>query len=219
MLLVCLLVGTISAFFALDVPSHLTLAALRDSRAAIGRLCDAHTWLAPLSYAAFYMAAAALTLPINVPLSLGAGALFGVAEGILVVSFASAAGATLSMLSSRFLLRDLVRARLGGRLAQVEAGMARDGVFYLFALRLAPVAPYTVVNLLFGLTEIAAWKFYAITQIGALPTLAVFVNAGMRLDRLSSVGDILSPGMIAALLLLAALPLTARYMRRSSVPR
>ena len=212
--LAVLLVAVIVGFFALGLHHEFSLAALRAHRAALDDFCTAHPVLAPIGYFVFYVAIAALTLPLNVPLALGAGALFGVAEGLLVVSVASSIGATLSMLSSRFVLRDWVRARFGQRLAEIEAGVARDGLFYLFALRLAPVAPYSLVNLLFGLTGISAWRFCVITQFGTFPTLLVFANAGRRLDEVNSVSAILSPGLMIALVMLASLPLLARFVLR-----
>ncbi len=217
--LAAVLAAVAGGFFALGLQHEFTLAALRTHRAALSDLCAAHPVLAPLAYLLLYIAIAAMTLPLNVPLALGAGALFGVAEGLAVVCLASSCGATLSMLSSRFLLRDAVRARFGVRLAEVEAGIARDGLFYLLALRLAPVAPYSLVNLLFGLTAVPALRFWAITLAGTFPTLLVFVNAGRRLDEVQSLTGLLSPGLIAALVMLAALPLLVRAVLARFAPR
>jgi uncharacterized membrane protein YdjX (TVP38/TMEM64 family) len=213
------LVAGIAGFFAFGLQDAFSLAALRAQRAALSDLCATHPLLAPLGYFLLYVAIAAMTLPLNVPLALGAGALFGVAEGLLVVCLASSCGATLSMLSSRFLLRDAVRARFGRRLVEIEAGIARNGLFYLLALRLAPVAPYSLVNLLFGLTAVPAWRFWAITLLGTFPTLLVFVNAGRRLDEVQSLSGLLSPGLIGALAMLAALPLLVRAVLARLAPR
>ena len=121
-------------------------------------------------------------------------------------------GATLSFLSSRFLFRDVVQRRFGDRLHDIEVGVARDGVFYLLSLRLAPVVPFTLINLLFGLTAIPMLRFYWVSQIGMLPATAVFVNAGTQLEKLTSVSGILSPALLISLLLLAVLPLAARFV-------
>lgn len=214
LLLVAALAATIGGFFALGLQHSVSLQALKDNRERLAQAIDAHPLLAPLAYWSLYTAVAALTLPVNIPLSLGAGALFGLVEGTLIVSFASACGATLSFLSSRFLFADLVRRRLGGRLADVEAGIARDGVFYLLTLRLVPAVPYTLINLLFGLTSIPALRFYWVSQVGMLPATMVYVNAGTRIDRLDSVAGILSPALIVSLLALAVLPLAARWTVR-----
>jgi uncharacterized membrane protein YdjX (TVP38/TMEM64 family) len=219
LLLVAVLVALIGAFFGFGLQHRLNLAALQENRQWLLDLSTAHPVVAPLAYGALYTAIAALTLPVNVPLSLGAGALFGLVEGTLIVSFASALGASLSFLSSRFLFRDSVQRRFGGRLRDIEAGIERDGVFYLLSLRLAPVIPYTLINLLFGLTGISVFRFYWVSQLGMFPATAVFVNAGTQLEKLQSVSGILSPALLGSLLLLAVLPLAARFavgaMRRA----
>jgi uncharacterized membrane protein YdjX (TVP38/TMEM64 family) len=212
LLLLALLAGLIAAFFALGLRDRLDLHALQANRQALTDLVQSHPVAAPLAYLGLYVGVAALTLPINVPLSLGAGALFGLVEGTLIVSFASAIGATLSFLSSRFLFRDAVQRRFGTRLRDIEAGIAKDGVFYLLSLRLAPVIPYTLINLLFGLTAIPVLRFYWVSQLGMLPATAVFVNAGTQLEHLQTVSGILSPGLIVSLLMLAVLPLAARAL-------
>lgn len=212
LLLLTLLAALIIAFFASGVRDRLDLHALQDNRQALLDFVNANPVAAASAYLLLYVAVAALTLPVNVPLSLGAGALFGLVEGALIVSFASAIGATLSFLSSRFLFRDAVQRRFGARLRDIEAGIARDGVFYLLSLRLAPVIPYTLINLLFGLTAIPVLRFYWVSQVGMLPATTVFVNAGTQLEHLQSVSGILSPGLIISLLLLAMLPLAARAL-------
>lgn len=212
LLLLAAVVAAISAFFAFGLQDRLNLRSLQENRQMLADLVQAHPVAAPLAYGLLYTAIAALTLPVNVPLSLGAGAVFGLVEGTLIVSFASAVGATLSFLSSRFLFRDAVQARFGDRLRDVEAGIARDGVFYLLSLRLAPVIPYTLINLLFGLTAIPVLRFYWVSQLGMLPATAVFVNAGTQLEKLTSVSGILSPALLVSLLLLAVLPLAARFL-------
>lgn len=212
LLLLALLVTLIAAFFASGLRDRLDLQSLQENRRALIDLVQAHPVAAPLAYLLLYVAVAALTLPVNVPLSLGAGALFGLVEGTLIVSFASAIGATLSFLSSRFLFREAVQRRFGARLRDIEEGIARDGIFYLLSLRLAPVIPYTLINLLFGLTAIPVLRFYWVSQLGMLPATAVFVNAGTQLEYLQTVSGILSPGLIVSLLLLAVLPLAARVL-------
>lgn len=211
LLLVVALAALIGGFFALGLQHRVNLQSLQDNRQALVDLCQAHPVLVPLCYALLYAAVAALTLPVNIPLSLGAGALFGLVEGTVVVSFASATGATLSFLSSRFLFRDVVQRRFGNRLREIEQGIQRDGVFYLLALRLAPVVPYTIINLVFGLTGISVLRFYWVGQIGMLPATIVYVNAGTQLEHLHSLSGIVSPGLLISLLLLAVLPLAARY--------
>jgi len=158
-----------------------------------------------------YVLVTAVSLPGAAILTLGAGAVFGLIEGVLLASFASSLGATLAMLSSRFLLRDFLVARYRERLASFDAGMAKDGLFYLFTLRLLPVMPFFLVNLVAGLVKLPVASYYVVSQLGMLPGTVAFVFAGTQLARIQSPGDILSPGLLAAFALLGILPLIARW--------
>ena len=151
-----------------------------------------------------------MSLPFAVWMTLAAGALFGLWGGIVIVSFASTVGATFAFLASRYLLRDWVRARLGPRAATIDAGLARDGAFYLFTLRLIPVVPFFAVNLLMGLTPIRVLTFYLVSQAGMLAGTAVYVNAGTQLAQLNSLSGIVSPGLLLSFALLGLFPWIAR---------
>ena len=157
-----------------------------------------------------YVAVTALSLPIAVWLTLAAGALFGFWQGLLLVSFASTIGASIAFLAARYLLRDWVHARFRERLEKIEAGVKRDGAFFLFSLRLLPVLPFFAVNLLMGLTPMRLPTFAWVSQIGMLAGTAVFVNAGTQLAQLESLSGILSPAIIASFAVLAAFPWIAR---------
>ncbi len=159
-----------------------------------------------------YVAVTALSLPLAVWMTLAAGALFGFWAGLLLVSFASSIGATLAFLTARYLLRDAVRARLGARAAAIEQGLARDGAFYLFTLRLIPVIPFFAVNLLMGLTPIRTRTFYLVSQAGMLAGTAVYVNAGTRLAQIDSLSGIASPALLASFALLGLFPWMARMV-------
>jgi uncharacterized membrane protein YdjX (TVP38/TMEM64 family) len=139
-----------------------------------------------------------------------AGALFGVVLGTLIVSFASTMGATLAFLSSRYLLRDWVQGKFGERLRAVDDGLEKDGAFYLFTLRLIPVFPFFVINLLMGLTRIKTGTFFGVSQIGMLPATIVFVNAGTQISRIESTAGLLSPTLIASFVALAFFPWAAK---------
>ena len=168
----------------------------------------------PLTLAAgfftIYVAITALSLPLAIWMTLAAGALFGFWAGLVLVSFASSLGATLAFLTARYLLRDTVRARLGARAAAIEQGLARDGAFYLFTLRLIPVIPFFAVNLLMGLTPIRTRTFYLVSQAGMLAATAVYVNAGTRLAQVDSLSGIASPALLASFALLGLFPWIAR---------
>jgi len=161
---------------------------------------------------ALYVAVTALSLPVAVWMTLAIGALFGFWWGLLIVSFASSIGATLAFLAARFFLRDWVRARLGTRAEAVDAGLARDGAFYLFTLRLIPVVPFFAVNLLMGLTPIRTGTFYLVSQAGMLAGTAVYVNAGTQLGRLDSLSGLVSPGLLLSFALLGVFPWVARIV-------
>jgi pyruvate/2-oxoglutarate dehydrogenase complex dihydrolipoamide dehydrogenase (E3) component/uncharacterized membrane protein YdjX (TVP38/TMEM64 family) len=157
-----------------------------------------------------YVAVAALSLPLAVWMTLGAGALFGFWQGLLIVSFASSLGATLAFLAARYLLRDWVRERLGTRAAAIDDGMRRDGPFFLFSLRLIPVIPFFAVNLLMGLTSIPALVFYLVSQAGMLAGTATYVNAGTQLAKLDGLSGIVSPELLISFALLGLFPWIAR---------
>ncbi|MCR8723810.1 FAD-dependent oxidoreductase [Frigidibacter sp. ROC022] len=172
----------------------------------------------PLALAAgvfgLYVVTTALSLPLATWLTLGAGALFGFWQGLLLVSFASTLGATLAFLAARWLFRDWVAARLGGRIEAIRQGVARDGAFYLFTLRLIPAVPFFAVNLLMGLTPIKAWTFYWVSQVGMLAGTAVYVNAGTQLAQIDSLSGLASPLLLGSFALLGIFPWIARAALR-----
>lgn len=211
-LLLGLILLLLASFFAFDLGQYLTLASLKAQQSALQAQVAADPWLAAGAFFTVYVAVTGLSLPGASLMTLVAGALFGLWQGLLIVSFASTLGALLSMFSSRFLLQDWVQQRFGQRLAGIEAGLARDGAFYLFALRLVPVFPFFLINLAMGLTKLPARTFWWVSQLGMLPGTLVYVNAGRELGQLDSIGGILSPGLLGAFVLLGVFPLLARKL-------
>jgi len=209
LVVVVLLIG---AFFVFDLSRFLSLDALKRNREALQAWQQAHPVAALGGYMAAYVAMAALSLPGAAVLTLAGGALFGVVTGTIAVSFASTVGATLAFLIARFVLRDAVRRRFGARLRPIEEGVARDGAFYLFTLRLVPLFPFFLVNLLMALTPIATPTFYGVSQLGMLPATIAFVYAGSRLAQIERLADVVSPGLIGAFVALGLLPLVLRKM-------
>ncbi|MFQ1741271.1 FAD-dependent oxidoreductase [Aeromonas veronii] len=206
-LLLALVMGSlIGTFFALDLGRYLTLDALQAQQAAVAQWVDGHFVSASLLFVLIYVLSTALSLPGASLLTLGGSAVFGVAWGLLLVSFASTIGATLAFLSARFLLRDWVERRFGDKLATFQSGMAKEGAFYLLSLRLIPIFPFFLVNLLMGLTPIRVSTYYWVSQLGMLPGTFVYVLAGSELGQLTSTGNILSPGLMVALTLLGLMP-------------
>lgn len=206
-LLLLLMMGClIGAFFAFDLGHYLSLSQLQARQESLALWVDRHFVAASLLFLVIYVLSTALSLPGASLLTLAGSAVFGVAWGLLLVSFASSLGATLAFLSARFLLRDWVSARFGDKLATFQAGMAKDGAFYLLSLRLIPIFPFFLVNLLMGLTPIRVSTYYWVSQLGMLPGTFVFVLAGSELATLTSTGNILSPGLMVALTLLGLMP-------------
>ncbi len=159
-----------------------------------------------------YVASTALSLPGAVILTLAAGALFGFVIGVVVVSFASSIGATLAFLASRFLLRDWVQTKFGDKLRAINAGVARDGAFYLFSLRLIPVVPFFVINLAMGLTPMRTLTYYWVSQLGMFLGTLVYVNAGTQLAQIEDLRGIASPLLIGSFVALGLLPWVARWI-------
>lgn len=193
-------------------PDLLTLETLKHHHSLLADWQRQSPFLSASLYFLLYTAIAALSIPGAALLTLLGGALFGLWQGTLLVSFASTLGATLAMLTSRYLLRDWVSRRFARHMATVNRGMARDGTFYLFALRLMPLFPFVVVNLLAGLTAVGVRRYWWVSQLGMLPATVVYLNAGRQLSQLTSIRDIISPAMLAAFALLGLLPLASRWL-------
>ena len=204
------LAALIAAFFVFDLGRFLSLEQLKASKAAIDTYREAHPLQAFAAYFGVYLAASALSVPGAVILTLGAGAVFGLLWGVVLVSFASSIGATLAFLTSRFLLRDAIQSRYGDRLRAINEGVRREGAFYLFTLRLIPAFPYFLVNLLMGLTPIPVRTFYWVSQVGMLAATIVYVYAGTELGKIESLKGILSPTLFGSLVLIGLFPLIAK---------
>lgn len=208
--LALVLIGAIAAYFVFDLGQYLSLENFKASQAEIVAAKDANPALYIAGFFLLYVAVTGLSIPGAAIMSLVAGALFGVVLGTLIVSFASTMGATLAFLSSRYLLRDWVQGKFGERLRAVDDGLEKDGAFYLFTLRLIPVFPFFVINLLMGLTRIKTDTFFWVSQIGMLPATIVFVNAGTQISRIESTAGLLSPTLIASFVALALFPWAAK---------
>jgi pyruvate/2-oxoglutarate dehydrogenase complex dihydrolipoamide dehydrogenase (E3) component/uncharacterized membrane protein YdjX (TVP38/TMEM64 family) len=208
--LLLLLALAIGAFVALDLARYLSFEQLKASQASFAQLHAEQPLTVAAVYFLIYVLATALSIPGAVVITLAGGAIFGLWQGLLIVSFASTVGATLAFLASRFLLRDWVEARFGQRLADINAGVDKEGGFYLFTLRLIPVVPFFLINLLMGLTRMKVWTYYWVSQLGMLAGTAVYVNAGTQLAQLDSVKGILSPALLGSFVLLGIFPLIAR---------
>lgn len=207
-----LVVAAIALFVVLDLGRFLSFELLQARRDELVAWRDAEPLLSTATFFSIYVLATALSIPGAVILTLAAGATFGLWWGLAIVSFASTVGATGAFITARYLLREAITARYGERLKAINAGIEKDGAFYLFTLRLVPLFPFFLINLLMGLTAMPAGRFFWVSQIGMLAGTVVYVNAGTQLAQLSSPAGILSPGLIGAFVLLGLFPYVARWL-------
>ena len=200
------------AFLWFDLGRYLNLEYLKARQADIDAFYHDHPVMVLGAYFAAYVAITGLSLPGAAIMTLAGGAVFGLLWGTVVVSFASTLGATVAFVVSRYVLRDGIQRRYGDRLKTINAGVERDGGFYLFTMRLVPAFPFFVRNLVMGLTPMRTLTFAWVSQIGMLPGTAVYVNAGTQLGRIESLQGILSPTLIGSFVLLGVFPLIAKWI-------
>jgi len=209
-LLLAVFVLAIASFYLAGVHRQLTFAQVKEQIAAWQGYVDENLLAAVAVFLIVYVSVTAFSLPIATWLSLAAGALFGRWLGTALVSAAATLGATLAFLSSRYILRDFVQQRWGQRLAIINRGVAQDGAFYLFTLRLVPAVPFFLINLGMGMTPMRTTTFAVVSWIGMLPATFLYVSAASELAQIEAPRDILSPTVIGSLALLGIVPLLLR---------
>ena len=200
----------VSAFFMFDLNQLLTLENIKASQAQFEQWRNTSPIFVSLAFLIIYTIVTALSMPGAAIMTLAAGALFGIIWGTIIVSFASTFGATLAFLASRYLFRDFIQQRFGNQLQSINNGIQRDGNFYLFTLRLVPVFPFFLINLLMGLTLIPAKSFYWVSQVGMLVGTIIYVNAGTQLSQIENLNSILSGQLLLSFALLGIFPLLAK---------
>lgn len=213
------LLGLIAVFFLLDLGQYFNLEYFKSNQARFDAFYQDNPFLTIVAFFAVYVAVTGLSLPGAAIMTLVAGALFGLWTGTLLASFASSLGATLAFLFSRYVLRDAVQNRFAHHLGAINKGIEREGALYLFTLRLVPVFPFFVINLVMGLMPIRTLTFYWVSQVGMLAGTVVYVNAGTQLGQLESLSGILSPGIILSFVLLGVFPLLAKAIVRKIAAR
>jgi pyruvate/2-oxoglutarate dehydrogenase complex dihydrolipoamide dehydrogenase (E3) component/uncharacterized membrane protein YdjX (TVP38/TMEM64 family) len=204
------IIAAVVAFFVLDLGRFLSLDYIKASQQKFAELYAAQPALVIAGFFAVYVAVTALSFPGAAILTLAAGAVFGLVMGTIIVSFASSIGATLAFLAARFVLGESVQNKFGQRMAEINKGVEKEGAFYLFTLRLVPLVPFFVINLLMGLTKMKTLTFYWVSQLGMFLGTVVFVNAGTQLAKIDSLKGILSPGLIGSFVLLGIFPIIAK---------
>ncbi len=207
-----IVISLIVAFKVFNLGQYLTLSYLKESLDKFNDLYEKHRALVIAGYFIIYVLTTSLSLPGASPLGIVGGALFGFWVATLVVSFASTIGATLACFVSRFLLRDWVQSKFSDKIAKVNEGIEKEGAFYLFTLRLIPIFPFWMINLVMGLTKMPLSRFYWISQIGMLPGTMVYVNAGKELAKIESIKGIFSSILIISFALLGIFPIAVKKL-------
>jgi len=207
-----------TAYVALDIGQYLDLARVKQSHADFALYYAAHPLRTIAVYFSVYVLITALSIPGASVVTLAGGALFGLWIGIAVVWAASSIGATLAFWSSRYLLRDWLRKHFHRQFLAVDQGMARDGLFFLFGMRLLPMFPFFLINLLMGLTAIRTWPYYWVSAIGMFCGTVIYVNAGTRLATITGLRDIATPGILGALVVMAVFPFIAKKLLKIGKP-
>ncbi len=210
--IVAVVILGIIVFKYFDAGQYLSLDYIKTSQQKLHSLYLSNRVLVIAAYMGIYIAVTALSLPGATILTLAAGGLFGLTIGTIAVSFASTIGATLAYVVSRFLLRDWIQNKFGDKLVTINRGIEEEGAFYLFSLRLVPLFPFFMINLLMGLTRMRLTTFFWVSQIGMLPGTLVYVNAGKELAQIDSLAGIMSPGVLASFVLLGLFPITAKKL-------
>ena len=200
----------VASFFIFDLGQYFNLGYLKEKQAVMDAYYEQEPLTTAISFFFLYIIITGLSLPGAAILTLAAGAIFGLLWGTVISSFASTIGATLAFLFSRYLFRESIQGRFADKLTAINRGMAEEGAFYLFTLRLVPIFPFFIINLVMGLTTIRALTFFLVSQAGMLAGTIVYVNAGTQIAKIEHLKDILSPGLILSFALLGIFPLLAK---------
>ncbi len=211
-MVITVVLGLAALFKLLGLGQYLTLSYVKTSQETFAAVYAKHRLMVIAGYMVIYILVTSLSLPGAAIMTLAGGALFGLLMGTVVVSFASTIGATLACFVSRFVLRDWVQGKFGAKLKEINEGIAREGPFYLFTLRLIPIFPFWLINMLMGLTKMPLRTFYWVSQVGMLAGTVVYVNAGKELAKINSLAGILSPELILSFVLLGLFPIAIKKL-------
>ena len=204
--------ASMMAGFFFDIGQYLSFETIKEQHEKLILLIESNFIFYFILFFFIYIIVTAFALPFAAIKTVLAGALFGLIPGVILTSFASSIGSTLCFLMSRFVLRDFVQNKYSKYLDKINKGIKEDGIYYLFFLRLSPIFPFFIINLVFGLTKMKTMTFYIISQIGMLIGTVVFVNAGVQLSKISSMSDILSFNLILSFILIGLVPLIIKKL-------
>lgn len=200
----------VSAFLLLDLQRYFNIAYIKNIQSSINELYQAKPVFVLSSFFLFYLAVTTFSLPGAAILTIASGAFFGLFIGTILASFASTIGATLSCIVSRYLIREWVQKKFHKKLKTINAGIVKEGSFYLFSMRLIPIFPFFFINLAMGVSHIKIRTFFWVSQLGMLPGTIVFVNAGQEISKIDSLESIMTPQLLISFILLGALPLVSK---------
>lgn len=204
--------ASIMAGFFFDIGQYLSFETIKEQHEKLILLIESNFIFYFILFFFIYIIVTAFALPFAAIKTVLAGALFGLIPGVILTSFASSIGSTLCFLMSRFVLRDFVQNKYSKYLDKINKGIKEDGIYYLFFLRLSPIFPFFIINLVFGLTKMKTMTFYIISQIGMLIGTVIFVNAGVQLSKINSMSDILSFNLILSFILIGLVPLIIKKL-------
>ena len=210
--LLIVIILVVIAFFLFDIQQYAKLDYIKAEQQNIFEYYKQNVFFIMVLFVFLYILVTALSLPVATVLTLLGGALFGFSSGLIIVSFASTIGATLAFLMARFLAQDYVQKNYENQLSKINKKFESEGAFYLFALRLVPVFPFFIINVVMALMPIKTWTFYWISQLGMLPGTIVYVYAGTRLAGIETFSDITSPSMLIVFALLGLFPLITKNL-------
>jgi len=209
-MILCLIVSFIILYISYDMNQLLTFDNMKIELSRYLIYIDKHPTQSVIIFFCIFLLVTGTSLPGAAVLALAAGGLFGFVNGVIIVSFASSIGATIAFFTSRTLLRNTVQNKFKNKLIQINKGIKKEGAFYLFGLRLVPLFPYFLINIIMGLTSINIFTFYWVSQLGMIPGTCVYVYSGTQLAKISSPSDIFSPSLITAFVMLGLFPLIAK---------
>ena len=200
----------IFSFFYFDLNQYLNFNTLKEKKDILQSFYADNVFVTILFYFILYLVVAALALPGAAIMTMAGGAIFGLVQGTIIVSIASTSGAALAFVVTRYLVKDVVQKRYGEKLKDINNGLEKEGLFYLFTLRLIPVVPFFLINLGFSLTPMRLFSFFWVSQIGMIPGTILYVNAGTQLSQIESPAGILSPNIILSFVILGLFPLVMK---------
>ena len=209
-----ILISVVIFYFILEIDQYLTLDNIRDQKQLLLNYYDQSKFLVHVTFLLIYIITATFSLPVALALSLIGGALFGFVYALVLVSFGSSIGATFAFLMARFIGHDLVKQRYKAQLSKFYMGFEKEGAFYLFALRMVPLFPFFIINIITALMPIKTWTFYWVSQLGMLPATALYVFAGTQLSEIKSLSDIMSPRLMLTFILIGLFPILIKKLIR-----